>query len=48
MWSVEEIEDACRFLRDNGATARRKAIKRVLELTGKESNRAALSAMGSG
>ena len=48
MWSVEEIEDACRLLRDNGATARRKAIKKVLELTGKESNRAALSTMGSG
>ena len=48
MWSVEEIEDACRLLRDNGATARRESIKKVLALTGKESNRAALSTMGSG
>lgn len=48
MWSVEEIEDVLRLLRDNGATNRRKAIKGVLELTGKESNRVVLSSMGSG
>lgn len=48
MSGIDEIEGLCTSLRNNGATVRRKAIKEVLEITAKESNRVVLSAMGAG
>lgn len=48
MASLDDIEGLCTSLRNNGATARRKAMKEILEIAGKESNRVVLSAMGSG
>lgn len=43
-----EIENVCTALRNNASTARRKAIKEILEITERESNRLAISAMTGG
>eukprot|EP00903_Cladosiphon_okamuranus_P016144 g14899.t1 len=48
MSSIDDIEGLCTQLRANGATVRRKAIKEVLEIVEKESNRVLLSTMGMG
>lgn len=50
MTSVDRIrmERLCTKLCENGTTKRRDAIKEILEIAGKESNRAALSVMGAG
>ncbi|CAM9762904.1 unnamed protein product [Choristocarpus tenellus] len=45
---LEEVEILCTSLRSNGATARRKAIKDILELIEKESNRASLATIPAG
>lgn len=41
----DEVENLCSALRSTASTARRKAIKEILEITDRESNRAAISAM---
>lgn len=46
MSSIDDIEGLCTQLRANGLTARRKAIKEILEIVEKESNRVSLSTMG--
>lgn len=48
MSSIDDIEGLCTQLRANGATVRRKAIKEILEIVEKESNRVSLSTMGTG
>ncbi|CAM9783719.1 unnamed protein product [Discosporangium mesarthrocarpum] len=48
MPTMDELEGLCTSLRSNGATSRRKAMKEVLELVEKESNRASLAVMTAG
>lgn len=48
MSSIDDLEGLCTQLRANGATVRRKAIKEILDIVDKESNRVSLSAMSAG
>lgn len=44
----DQMENVCTALRNNASTARRKAIKEILEIMEREYNRVAISAMMGG
>ncbi|CAM9964248.1 unnamed protein product, partial [Scytosiphon promiscuus] len=48
MSGLDDIEGLITQLRANGATVRRKAMKEILEIVGKDHNRTSLATMGSG
>ncbi|CAB1111641.1 unnamed protein product [Ectocarpus sp. CCAP 1310/34] len=48
MSGVDDIEGLITQLRANGATVRRRAMKEILEIVDKDSNRVSLSTMGTG
>lgn len=48
MSNIDDLEGLCTSLRDNSATLRRKAIKEILEIIEKDSNRFIISALGEG